>query len=162
MGALRSPGEKPCICPHGRCRRGSGLQTRAGTPPRSPAQLRVHRCVAPLGTGLRHPAPTSRRAGWRRLGRLGPGGGNLGKSEPRPPSSRPRPHLAMTPPTAPWPLPFLPDPSPRSPACLPRERSPLLLSAAPPRWPLPGGRSENPERRSAAPPGPGGLTGHAQ
>lgn len=113
-----------------------------------------------LGSGTQHPRRGGQAGGaW---GRLRPRGGNLGKSEPRPPPSRPRPHLAMTPPTAPWPLPFLPDPSPRSPACLPRERSPLLLSAAPPRRPLPGGRPENPERRSAALPGPGGLTGHAQ
>lgn len=138
----------------GRCRRGSGLRTRAGSTPQTACSTSGPQIPAPVGTGPWHPAPTSGRACGRCLGSIGPPRGDSGKSEPRPPPSRHRPRPAKAPPTGPWPHPFLSARSSRPPAHLSREPGPLLPSGAPPRRlppPLRRGRSENPECGSSGP-----------
>lgn len=132
----------------GRCRRGSGLQTRAGSSPRSPAQLRARRCLPQWASalGTQHPrrgrlvggalAGSDLREGARRS--QSPAHCSCGHAHisprPRPPASCHTPSCRLA--------------SPRPSAHLGRELSPLLPSGAPPRRLPRLSRAGSPKTRS--------------
>ncbi|XP_032319399.1 nascent polypeptide-associated complex subunit alpha, muscle-specific form-like [Camelus ferus] len=120
------------------CRRGGGLQTRAGLPPRLPAQLRARRCLPPCA---RPPSARLPRARLPRRGGRAEGGAaaraDLREGTWAPPLPAGRLPAAARPPGAPEAKPA----------------APLGRPAPPAAPPLPRGRPENPERGSAARPG---------